>query len=128
MRKLVLLTFFLAACPAQKPPQQPQPKADATLSGNVHAVGTPCDPATPPAAGCDGPAVDYEVVVLAKDAKTAVGKTKTDAAGAYTIALPAGEYTVLTPAGMHGETKRNDIALTSGATAQLDLQLDTGIR
>lgn len=125
MRTLLLLATLLAGCSPRPAPSHPLPIAKATLGGKVHAVGTPCNQ---PGPGCDGPAVDYEVIVLAKDGTTQIAKVKTDATGAYTVALPGGEYTVITPAGPNGQTRRNDVAVVAGATATLDLDLDTGVR
>ena len=121
MKKL-LLAIVLAGCPAQKPPQRPVP-VSVTLSGKVHQVGPACQGGKE----CDGPAIDYEVVILAKDGKTEVARAKTDATGAYNVQLPAGEYTVVTPAGMQ-QTKRNDVTLVAGTPATLDLELDSGAR
>lgn len=120
------LVVAVGACHHEpKPKPVPVPK-QGTLSGTVTMTGTPC---ADPAPGCEGPAADYEVVVMAKDGTTIVAKAKTDASGTYTIDVPSGDYTIFTPAGpTDAEKKRNDITVNSEAPAKLDLKIDTGVR
>jgi len=118
------LVVVVGACHHEpKPKPVPVPK-QGTLSGTVTMAGPAC---AQPAPGCNGPAADYEVVVMAKDGTTIVAKAKTDASGTYTIDVPTGEYTIFTPAGPT-EKKRNDITITSETPAKLDLNVDTGAR
>ena len=96
------------------------------MTGIVHFIGTPC---ANPAPGCDGPMPGYEVRVLAKDGKTLVTSATTDAAGRYTVSVPAGDYTIFTQRGLRTEDlERHDVTASAGATTTLDLTVDTGVR
>jgi len=122
----ILVVCALAACHTKQDPMPPAAKPG-TIAGKVSFVGTPCQ--TPGGASCDGPRAGYEVVVLAKDGTTVVAKTTSGQDGAYTIEVPPGDYTILTEAGLPAvPKKRNDVTVTSGAVATLDLTIDTGIR
>ena len=122
-RNSLLLILVLGCHHAARPGTVPT-GATATLAGHVQAVGDAC---AKPGPGCSGPLAEYEVVVLAKDGTTVVAKTRTDSTGAYSVTLPAGDYTIVTPAGMT-EKKRNDISVAGGASATLDLAVDSGAR
>jgi len=127
MRSLgIAVVVALAAChPKVDPMAQPAPTG--TIAGKVHFTGTPCQ--SPGGPSCEGPRAGYEVVVLAKDGTTVVARATTDQTGAYTVEVPAGEYTILTAAGLPViPKKRNDVTVTAGAVATLDLNVDTGIR
>jgi hypothetical protein len=118
------LVFAIACHHPATPPAPPLPPASVT--GIVHFMGTPC---ANPAPGCDGPMAGYEVRVLAKDGKTLVASATTDAAGRYTVSVPAGDYTIFTQRGIRAEDlERHDLTVTSGATTTLDLTIDTGVR
>jgi hypothetical protein len=124
---LVIVACTLGACHTTPEPMPPAADRPGTITGKVTFAGTPCQ--TPGGASCEGPRADYEVIVLAKDGTTVIGKTRTDQTGSYTIEVPAGEYTILTPAGLPLiPKKRNDVTVTAGAVATLDLRVDTGIR
>src|SRR5262249_57137487 len=114
----------------------PVPTANGTLTGIVNFVGMPCMTKAPDGqlveqhgSGCSGPMAGYEVTVVAKDGKTVVATTKTDASGVYTFALPAGDYTIFTQRGLRAtDLQRNDAHVTIGNTTKLDLTVDTGVR
>src|SRR5262249_18092023 len=114
----------------------PVPTANGTLTGIVNFVGMPCMTKAPDGqlveqhgSGCSGPMAGYEVTVVAKDGKTVVATTKTDASGVYTLALPAGDYTIFTQRGIHPENQQpTDATVTIGNTTKLDLMIDAGIR
>ena len=112
-----LLVLSLAACGSA--PDRPSPTAT-TVTGVV--VGAPCrpveragEPPCPPAAGVS--------VVFGS------ASTTTDAAGRYSIALPAGTYRVLVQAGAWRRPAQPGTVTVSGEGAlTLDLAYDTGIR
>ncbi len=99
------------------------------LLGDVHFIGVPCPLIYPPRPPCDGPYPDYEVIVFHADATTEAGRTRSDSAGVYRLALPAAGYVILTARGIDPSIRRrNEARVTAGDTTRLDLVVDTGIR
>jgi len=127
LKKTGFVLLFALGCYRGKSPQ-PLPKpADAMVAGKVTFVGVPC-PESSAEPTCDGPKVGYEVTVLAKDGTTVIAKATTDDAGMYTVKLPAGDYTIVTTGGIPPQPSRHDFTVAAGATATMDLRIDTGIR
>jgi hypothetical protein len=74
---------------------------------------------------CDGPAGHAKLVFLRGD--RTVARTRTDAGGAYRIALRPGRYSIKSRIGF-GSVKPSMVTVPHGRFARVDLSLDTGIR
>jgi hypothetical protein len=113
-----LALFLLAGCGSV--PLVPA-AAMGTVTGTV--VIAPCRPVEragdPPCPPRPGIKVHFE-----KGPSMAIAIT--DAAGAYSIRLPAGDYTVWAEGGMARATVH--VSVQSGQTATLNLNVDSGIR
>jgi len=95
------------------------------VAGPVCPVET--DPPTP---GCADRVVSGAVIVVTLLDGSAVTEVTSDAEGHFTLELPAGPY-LLTPqpvAGLMGTAPPAQVVVTAGATLDLVVSYDTGIR
>lgn len=117
---------------SEKPkPEQPDPNAPpGTVQGAVKHDGKPCEEGSadykvPP---CSGPYANYEVKVHLDDgSEKFVKATKADAKGNFSLSLAPGKYVIYTQDGGNvDDALPNSFTVESGATATLDLVVNTG--
>ena len=77
-----------------------------------------------------GTYAEYPLVVLSSDGKQQIAVTTADAKGNYRVELPPGEYLldIQNRVRKHVRAKPVPFAVTSGQTAHVDMEMDTGIR
>jgi carboxypeptidase family protein len=108
----------------------PHPVTVGTTNGTVagHVLAWPCAPVERAGSPCPGrPAAHIEVDLVAQPSGVTT-RVSTDAAGAYSVEVPAGTYSV-SLAGLrrllHGPTT---VAVRAGAVTTADFVFDSGIR
>ena len=127
MRPLLLATLLLvtAGCGAYQFPGGTPAPGEAHVSGTVRSV--PCAPVEQAGSTCAGkpvPGLKIEYV----QGSTTVGRTVTDANGAYAIDLPPGNYAVKLNTYMRVVSGPTRLALGADTHKVADYVLDNGMR
>jgi len=76
---------------------------------------------------CDRPA-EAEVEAVSRATGTVAGRTTSDSAGHYAMALAPGDYTVSARTSSAMRCSSVDVTVEAGRYATADIQCDTGIR
>ena len=100
------------------------------MSGYAHAGPTCPVVQNPPDPRCEDRAVVDALLVVFDGHGEAVAEVLTDSEGRFAVHLTAGTYT-LTPqavAGLLGTAQPQEFTVGPGASADLDVAYDTGIR
>lgn len=105
------------------------PHSTGTLSGTVVAGPTcPVEPAEQP---CPPRPVPDRLVLIETPDGTVVARATTDQQGRFVLTLPPGTYTLLVPPDGNPfpiQRTSQQVTLVAGQTAQVTVELDTGIR
>ena len=106
----------------------PSEAATGRVAGRVTFAGLPCGPAvetrTPP---CSGPYAGFEIVIHEVATGSEALRVVTGEDGRYQAVLPAGRFEIKLPA-ISGPPRTVPITIIAGATTQVDVQVDTGVR
>jgi len=127
MRALVLVAVLAAtaACGAYQFPGQTPAAGDAHVSGTVRSI--PCAPVEQAGSTCSGRTV-AKLEIDYVQGSSIVGRTVTDAKGAYSVELPAGEYTVKLNTYMRIISGPTKLSLGPDTRTVADYVVDNGIR
>ena len=122
---LLLVVVVGAAC------QPSTDEAKGILTGQV-LTGPTCPVVrVPPDPGCeDRPVADAEIVIVDAQGEE-VARTRTDAAGAFTVSVPAGEYQLVPQPveGLMGTASAISVTVVGGEDPEpVTIVHDTGIR
>lgn len=117
MRTLVVLALALAACGAAVP-------ANTGIRGTVLA-----GPACPGPERLDSPCPDRPVAMTVEvvSGTTVMATFTTDAAGRFSVGVPAGTYALRSKSGLPA-LRSTSVVVVEGQFTDVELHADTGIR
>jgi hypothetical protein len=101
-----------------------------TIRGSAVA-GPVCPVETiPPDPGCAARPVAGAVLIVREATGREIARVTTDVDGAFAVSVPAGEYVLepLSVEGLLGTPSIQAVVVGPGATVEIDLEYDTGIR
>ena len=122
-----LLFLFALGCEASGNNQ-----ATGVLQGHLKIVSLqtvqPADGSLPTVTA--GTYAEFPLVVLSSDGKQQIAVMTADAKGNYRVELPPGKYVldIENRARKHVRAKPVPFTISSGQTAHVDMEMDTGIR